>query len=327
MAGPVRLMNLRQVLCWEMNAELDGGRLCPRRYHFNPLTAPVAIMSEIQPPVPAPDSDPAIQAARAAVAAQREAVKQYPGKAPALVRALHALGHLQRDAGDVAGAEAAYREALDTGATLELPGDLIADARTNLAMLLDYSGREADSLPFYEEAINNHEALGGENLEVAAQLRNNLAMTYKSMGKFALAEQHYLRALEALENKRGRESESVACVFNNLGSLYYAAGFPDQAKEMFEDGLSIRKKVLGDKHRDVAQSLCNLATACHELKDNVAAQHHFEESLGILEAQLPEEANSYESVGMDYVAMLDSIGETSKAETFQKRIDKALAAV
>jgi tetratricopeptide (TPR) repeat protein len=284
-------------------------------------------MPETQSQDPTSHSDSAIQAALAAVEAQREAVKQYPGKAPAFARALNALGHSLQEAGDVTGAEEAYREVLEAAESLELPADVIADARTSLATLLDFTGREADSLPFYEEAISNHEALGGENLEVAAQLRNNLAMTYKSMGKFALAEQHYLRALETLENKRGRESESVACVFNNLGSLYYAAGFPDQAKEMFEDGLGIRKKVLGDEHRDVAQSLCNLATACHELKDNEASQQYFEESLGILEALLPSEANSYEAMGMDYVALLDSIGETAKAETFQKRIDKALAAV
>lgn len=275
----------------------------------------------------ASSANPAIQAARKAVDAQREAVKEYPGKAPALVRALLALGDAQRDGDDIAAAEATYREALDAGKDLELPADVMANVRTNLATLLDFSGREAESLSFYEEAITSHEALGGDNAEVAAQLRNNLAMTYKCMDKFALAEQHYLRALETLENKRGRKSESVACVFNNLGSLYYAAGFPDQAKEMFEDGLQIRIEVLGATHRDVAQSLCNLGTACHELKDNDAAQKHFEKSLSILEGQLPQEARSYEAIGIDYIAMLEIIGEENKAEAFKKRMEKALASV
>lgn len=278
-----------------------------------------------QPAAASPDS--VIPAARAVVESQRAAVKEYPGKAPALVRALQALGDAQREAGDIAGAEATYLEALEAGAKLELPADVIANVRTNLATLLDFNGRETESLPYYEEAISNHEALGGENLEVAAQLRNNLAMTYKCLGKYALAEQHYLRALETLENRRGRTSESVACVFNNLGSLYYAAGFPDQAKEMFEDGLKIRTEVLGSKHRDVAQSYCNLATACHELAENAAAQQHFETSLGILEAQLPAEASSYEAIGQDYIAMLEIIGEDGKATAFQKRQEKALAAV
>jgi tetratricopeptide (TPR) repeat protein len=171
--------------------------------------------------------DSVIEAARATVEAQREAVKEYPGKAPGLVRALQALGDAQRDAGDVAGAEATYREALEARKELEAasPTRAMANVRTSLATLLDFSGREEESLPFYEEAINESRGAGRRELEVAAQLRNNLAMTYKCMDKFALAEQHYLRALETLENKRGRESESVACVFNNLGSLYYAAGF------------------------------------------------------------------------------------------------------
>ncbi|MDZ4401103.1 tetratricopeptide repeat protein [Prosthecobacter sp.] len=284
-------------------------------------------MSETPAQPSAPDFDSAIQAARVVVEAQREAVKEYPGKAPALVRALQVLGDAQREAGDTDGAEATYLEALEAGAKLELPAEAIANVRTSLATLLDFSGRETESLPYYEEAINNHEALGGENLEVAAQLRNNLAMTYKCLGKFALAEQHYLRALETLENKRGRESESVACVYNNLGSLYYAAGFPDQAKEMFEDGLKIRIKVLGNKHRDVAQSYCNLGTACHELGENAAAQQHFETSLGVLESQLPAEAASYEAIGQDYIAMLDIIGEEGKAAAFQKRLEKTLTTV
>jgi tetratricopeptide (TPR) repeat protein len=284
--------------------------------------------------MPAPSSQPAanhsipaIQAALAAVEALRVAVKEYPGKAPGLVRALQTLADAQRDAGDVAGAEASYREALEVAEKLEAPPDAVADVRTSLATLLDFSGREEESLSFYEEAITNHEALGGENMEVAAQLRNNVAMTYKGMGKLALAEQHYLRSLETLENKRGRESESVACVYNNLGSLYYAAGFPDQAKEMFEDGLKIRLAVLGEKHRDVAQSYCNLATACHELKDNEGSKKHFETCLAILEAQLPAEAASYEAAGLDYMAMLDIIGEENKAAAFKKRLDKALSAV
>lgn len=272
-------------------------------------------------------ADSLIPAARAVVETQREAVKEYPGKAPALVRALQALGDAQREEGDITGAEATYREALAVGEKLELPADAIANVRTSLATLLDFNGREEESLAFYEEAILNHEALGGENEEVAAQLRNNLAMTYKGLGKFALAEQHYLRSLETLENRRGRSSESVACVYNNLGSLYYAAGFPDQAKEMFEDGLKIRLEVLGKNHRDVAQSYCNLATACHELKENDLSKQHFETSLGILEAQLPAEAASYEAIGLDYIAMLDVIGEEGNAAAFKKRLEKALGAV
>lgn len=137
----------------------------------------------------------------------------------------------------------------------------------NLAALLDFSQREADAVPLYEQAIADLETVEPPDIETSGQLRNNLAMIYKGLGKFALAEQHYLRSLEQLEGLHGRDSEAVASVYNNLGSLYYTAGFPDQAREMFTDGLQIREKLLGDNHPDVAQSLSNLATACYELGD------------------------------------------------------------
>ena len=94
-------------------------------------------MSETLNQPSASSSDSAISAARAAVESERAAVKEYPGKAPGLVRALQALGDAQREAGDVAGAEVSYREALEAGAKLEMPADVIANVRTNLATLLD----------------------------------------------------------------------------------------------------------------------------------------------------------------------------------------------
>ncbi|MDB6003292.1 MAG: hypothetical protein JWR15_279, partial [Prosthecobacter sp.] len=54
---------------------------------------------------------------------------------------------------------------------------------------------------------------------------------------------------------------------------------------------------------------------------------HFEKSLTILEAQLPQEARSYEAIGTDYVAMLEIIGEEGKAASLQKRMEKVLASV
>jgi len=40
---------------------------------------------------------------------------------------------------------------------------------------------------------------------------------------------------------------------------------------------------------------------------------------------MPAEAASFEATGLDYMAMLDIIGEESKAAVFKKRLEKALA--
>jgi tetratricopeptide (TPR) repeat protein len=269
--------------------------------------------------------DEALQAAMTAVATARQSIEEEPDQLPHLFEALQILGDVEREVGDIAAAEASYGEALDISLRAQVPIASLAQVRTKLATLLDFSQRENDAIPLYEQAISDHEAMQPPEIEVAAQLRNNLAMIYKGIGKYALAEQHYLRSLETLEQVNGRNSEAVASVYNNLGSLYYTAGFPDQAKEMFSEGLEIRLKLLGPDDPDVAQSYCNLATAAHELGDNAASMQHFEASLRILERHVNEEAASYEAVATDYIALLESLGEERKAAAVKKRLDKVLA--
>lgn len=269
--------------------------------------------------------DEALQAATTALTGLREAAAEDGGQTPRLCRGLQVLADIQRELGDAAGAEASYREALETALKAGLDTEEVAGLRTQLATLLDFSQREADAAPLYEQAISDYEGLTPPNEQIAGQLRNNLAMIYKGLGKYALAEQHYLRALESLESRQGKASEEVASVYNNLGSLYYTAGFPDQAKEMFLEALQIRRQLLGSDHRDVAQSHCNLATACHELGDNAASQENYEESLRILELHLREESVSYEAIALDYLALLGSLGEEKKAAALRKRLDKNLA--
>jgi tetratricopeptide (TPR) repeat protein len=269
--------------------------------------------------------DEAMQLATGRVSEARQAEEDGHGSLLELAESLERLGSLAKELGDVEGAEAALREALEAGQKAEAPLGLLAGLRTNLATLLDFSQREADAVSLYEQAIADYEAMEPAETEVAAQLRNNLAMIYKGLGKFALAEQHYLRALEALEAKQGPASEPVAAVYNNLGGLYYTAGFAEQAKEMFTQGMKTRVELLGEDHPDVAQSHCNLATVFHELGDNAAAVEHFERSLDILENHIRDEAESFEAVGTDFVSLLELMGDEKKMAAVRKRVQKALA--
>jgi tetratricopeptide (TPR) repeat protein len=269
--------------------------------------------------------DEAMQWAIAQVSEARQAEEDGDGTVLELAVALERLGTVAKELGDVEGAEAALREALEAALRVEGSLSLLAGLRTNLATLLDFSQREADAVPLYEQAIADYEAMEPAEVEVAAQLRNNLAMIYKGLGKFALAEQHYLRALEVLEGKQGAASEPVAAVYNNLGGLYYTAGFAEQAKEMFTQGMNTRVQLLGEDHPDVAQSHCNLATVFHELGDNETAVEHFERSLDILEKHVQDEAASFEAVGGDYVSLLELMGDEKKMLAVRKRLQKALA--
>ena len=266
--------------------------------------------------------DEALRAARTALTSARQTAEDRAESTLELAGALELFGTVNREMGKVEEAEAAFAEALEVAIAAGAGTRQQADLRVSMATLLDFSQREADAAPLYEQAIADLESLQPPDIETSAQLRNNLAMIYKGLGKFALAEQHYLQALEVLENSRGRKSEAVAAVYNNLGSLYYTAGFADQAKEMFTEGLQSRMELLGGKHADVAQSYCNLATVCHELGDNPGAVEYFEHSLRVLEENLPAEASSYEAVGEDYSSLLEMMGDAKKAVAFRKRMQK-----
>lgn len=269
--------------------------------------------------------DEALAEGEKALVTAREAFKIEERYRALVVQALENLAEIKREAGQLEAARPLYEEALEEALKAQLDLPVLAQIRTSMATLLDALGKESEAVPVYEQAIKDLETMTPPDMQTAGQLRNNLALTYKRMDKLALAEQHYLRALEALEGSEGSESEMVASICNNLGGLYYAAGFADQAKDMFEDAMTVRLKLLGPNHRDVAQSHSNMATVQHELGDNEGAQRSYEQALRILESHMPQEAESYEAVGNDYIALLGSINEDRKAAAFQKRMDKVLS--
>lgn len=270
--------------------------------------------------------DPPKDAALEAVEKARADAAGDPAKREDLVTALADLARNRQDSGDIKEAEALLSEALETAKEAGLTKATLGPLHMRLATLLDFNQQEARSVPSYEKAIACYEEMTPPDEDTAAHLRNNLAMIFKGIGKFALAEQHYLKALEILENKHGRSSEFTATLFNNLGGLYLTAGFPDQAREIIQDALDVRQELLGPDHPDVAQSFCNLAGAAHELGKNDLAVQHYESALRILEKNVKSEAASYEEVGLDYIALLQSIGDEKKAGSFKKRMEKVLAA-
>jgi tetratricopeptide (TPR) repeat protein len=261
-----------------------------------------------------------------ALEAAREAASEQPSWRSVLMAAIHDMARIDYMQGQHTGSEELCKEAIALGEQLGDQPQLLAKARTQYAVLLDEMGQNERSTAAYEEAVKDLET-AGDNL-TAARLRNNLALGYKRQGRFALAEQHYLRSVEVIEAAHGRESEEVGSLYNNLGGLYYAAGFPEQAKEMFSDALDVRKQLLGDAHPDVSQSLSNLAAVCYELGQHDDALKHYDGALNILEQHLgdPAEAASYEAVSLDYIALLNALQQTPKAELVEKRMQKALSA-
>ncbi len=266
-----------------------------------------------------------IQSAASTLRNARQAADSDAARSAPLIAALVALAELHSQAGDFDKSESLYLEAIETGVKYQAEPLQMAQMRSALAALYDFNQREEQAIPLYEKAIEDYETMSPSREETSAQLRNNLAMIYKSLKIFPLAEQHYLLALESLEKIHGRYHDHIGALFNNIGGLYYAAGHPEQAKEMHLDALKVRSKVLGPSHPDVAQSYSNLATACYGMLDEAGAVRNFEKSLSVYEENLGTCEDSYQNVGEDFVALLESIGDTKKAAEIRKRMDRALS--
>lgn len=269
-------------------------------------------------------SDDALASAVAALRTARLAAGDSPDGRVNLADALESLAVLHSASGGFEKSESLYLEAIQTAESAGAPEEQVARLCSGLGTLYDFNQREDQAVPLYERAIGIYEGMKPPCSDLAADLHNNLAMIYKSLGRYALAEQHYLIALEALENLHGRNHERVAAVYNNLGSLYYTANYLEQAKEMHTEALEIRQRVFGPDHPDVGQSWCNLATACYGLEDDAGTRENYEKGLRIIEENLPGTAASYEQTMTDYISVLESLGETKKAGSLLKRMEKAL---
>lgn len=268
--------------------------------------------------------DEALSAANRELANARLEADDDRAYLPGLVNSLETLAEIHRQTGDFDKSESLYQEAIETAEICAAPVEQKARLQSGIATLYDFNQREEQAIPHYEAAIAAYEAMTPPRDDESAQIRNNLAMIYKSLKRYPLAEQHYLMALETLEKVHGRTNERVAAVFNNLGSLYYTAGFAEQAKEMHLEALDVRIHVFGPDHPEVAQSYCNLATACYELQDATATQQNYEKSLRIYEQNLDDSGDSYEEVAMDYISVLEELGEEKKADGLRKRVAKVL---
>ncbi len=275
------------------------------------------------------DSNPSASstALDSAVAALREArltINDIPASRQRLIHALESLAALYSATGDFEKAESHYLEAIQIAEGSRQPEAQLAKLSRALGTLYDFNNRESQAVPLYERAITLYENMNPPQSEEAVELHNNLAMIYKSLGRRPLAEQHYLIALETLENLCGRNHERVATVYSSLGSLYYTAGHPDQAKDMHAEALEIRQNVFGPNHFEAGESWCNLATACYALGDDAGTRENYENGLRIIEQNLPNTAASYEQTMANYISVLESIGETKKANALKKRMENAL---
>jgi serine/threonine protein kinase/Tfp pilus assembly protein PilF len=173
------------------------------------------------------------------------------------------LGALQRDKGDPAAAEAAFRRALQLGDTL-FPGGhpATAEARRQLAATYVDYGRLDEAEPLLAQVLEfQRRTLGAQHPDVGSTLNSQAILAWKR-GDDTGAE----RLLdEAIALWRGSEQRGrLASGLHNLGMVLADAGDAARAEPLLREALQLREQVFGPDHVPVAMSLRLLGEAALE---------------------------------------------------------------
>ena len=171
----------------------------------------------------------------------------------------------------------------------------------NKGRILDFMGRNLESLPWYSESRElRGKLLGTDDLEYGKSC-NNLAIAYDLLGRYEEAEPLYLEVLAIREAAHGRRSTRCAAVLANLGGMYSSMGEYDAAEQMILEALDIRKELLGERDDLYLQSLILLASHHLEIDNYQAAEPILLEAKRIYD----EEEQPY---FFDYVSVLEQLG-------------------
>jgi tetratricopeptide (TPR) repeat protein len=160
--------------------------------------------------------------------------------------ALHKLGILWYDQGNLAEAEAMYTRALQ-GQEEALGPKHTSTLLTvhNLGLLYANQGKLAEAEAMYTRALQGHEEALGPKHTSTLNTVGNLGNLYANQGKLAEAEAMYTRALQGHEEALGPKHTSTLLTVHNLGLLYANQGKLAEAEAMYTRALQGYEDALG----------------------------------------------------------------------------------
>lgn len=136
-------------------------------------------------------------------------------------------------------------------------------------------GRSAESLEYYERALEIFRELGDHNLENA--VLNNIGQVYQKLGQNEKAIEYYEQAA-IIQKAVGNRVEEVR-LLNSLGGVYNALGQREEALKYFQEALDI-SKAAGDRSGE-GITLSNLGGIYDALGNKEEALKYFQEALAI----------------------------------------------
>ena len=230
--------------------------------------------------------EPAERHARAALAARQTLLG--PDHAD-VARAQKAVASLLLEKGDLAAAEALYRESLATFARAgEADTDDAFAARSDLAATLENLGRLDEAETVHREVIARTRRVQGNDSAALAASLNNLGVVLGQRGDWAGAEPLHRESLDIIRRARGPRSPETAAAMTSLANAVESRGELEAAERLYRDALEIRRAALGNQHPDTARALYALAGLLRARGQPAQAEALCREALALRGRVLPD---------------------------------------
>jgi eukaryotic-like serine/threonine-protein kinase len=167
------------------------------------------------------------------------------------------LGRARAGSGDLQGAEAPLRDALQLaqvnfGATSQLSGK----ALWAFGRLRQQQGHYAEAKDLYQRGLGILETTQAPATDVAALL-DDLAQVYSRDQQWALAKQTYQRALDVDRRILGDDHPRVATHLHNLAVVAQNLGDLRQAEALYRDAIARQERAYGSEHPETASARGN----------------------------------------------------------------------
>jgi CHAT domain-containing protein/tetratricopeptide (TPR) repeat protein len=154
-----------------------------------------------------------------------------------------------------------------------------ASQEANNARGLEQKGQYVKAQPFYQEHLNWHSQVLGEDHPHTATRYASVGINLISQGKHAEAQPLLQRCLEIYRKTLGEENPNTAASYNNLALSLKGLGKYAEAAPLYQKALDICREVLGEEHAYTANCYNNLAM-------NLAAEGKFAEAGPLLQKAL-----------------------------------------
>ena len=237
-------------------------------------------------------------------------------QSPESAEVLKDLAQLEQERGRYTKAVVMYRQALATYEQLSGDNRLeAADGLSRLATVYIALGEYAEAAQVLTRTLDLQRQLLPAGHPYIASNVANLAEVRKRQGQLKEAEALFREALDSMQASRGAEHPSVATVRNNLARTLIELSRFDEAEALLQKSLAIRRATLGPRHELIAMALNDLGTLYHKRKDMVAAAHHFDEALEVLDADHPWRGIFLSNLGGTYQAR----GQPQRAEQLYRQ--------